>query len=140
MPYILVVEDHDDSARILTSLLTRCGHAATRVADGKQALAAVIQGVPDVIVLDVHLPEMDGVEFLRVLRGHPQWQSIPVILLTAADDETIRRAITHGVFRVFRKGGFELPVLLSAIAEASVLMSVIAEANKHRQSDETPSD
>jgi CheY-like chemotaxis protein len=120
MARVLIVEDHEDSARCLARLLAFGGHVCTRAADGRQALAALLQETPDVVLLDLHMPVMDGVSFLRVLRGgHAAWQSLPVVLLTAADGAAIAEAARYGVSRVFRKGAFELPDLLAAVAETS---------------------
>jgi CheY-like chemotaxis protein len=69
MARVLVVEDHEDSARYVAKFLTFKGHACTCVGSGWDAIAAVTRGTPDVILLDLNMPQMDGVEFLQVLAG-----------------------------------------------------------------------
>jgi CheY-like chemotaxis protein len=121
MSRVLVVEDHEDTCRVLTKLLTAAGHEAVCALNGRAALAALVDGLPDVIVLDLMMPEMDGVEFLRNLREYVRWAFIPVILVTGAGDNSLllQRARHYGVFRVFAKASFELPELLAAIDDAA---------------------
>src|SRR5947209_20580186 len=84
MASILVVDD-DADIRLLTRLiLERDGHAVTLAADGLEAMEAVVEGRPDVVLLDVMMPEVDGYAVLRKLKGaDSDSSSIPVIMLTA---------------------------------------------------------
>jgi len=77
---ILVVDDEERLTSLLQAYLQQEGYRVVTAANGRQALAAVRREPPDLIVLDVMMPEMDGIEFLRVLRAH---HSTPVVLLTA---------------------------------------------------------
>jgi DNA-binding response OmpR family regulator len=77
---ILVVDDEERLTSLLQAYLQQEGYRVVTAANGRQALAAVRREPPDLIVLDVMMPEMDGLEFLRVLRTH---HSTPVVLLTA---------------------------------------------------------
>ena len=84
---ILLVDD-DPRLRDLVGLsLERAGYQVVNVADGNQALAAAKRDKPDLIVLDVGLPEMDGFEVCRRIRTHSE---VPIIFLTARDDEIDR--------------------------------------------------
>lgn len=89
MARILVVEDEPDIARALTALLTRGGHEGMHAADGPAALRAAHELRPQLIVLDIGLPGMDGWEVLSRLRD---LTDIPVLLLTAAgrDEDKVR--------------------------------------------------
>ena len=80
-PRILVVEDHDDLAEALTYNLQQGGYAAESVPDGRDALLAIRSRVPDLVVLDVNLPRMDGFEVLARLRADGVW--CPVLVLSA---------------------------------------------------------
>jgi DNA-binding response OmpR family regulator len=77
---LLIVDDESDLRAELTPLLERAGYEVSNATDGEQALAAVETRHPDLIVLDVLMPKMDGREVLRQLRGSGNWT--PVILLT----------------------------------------------------------
>ncbi|WP_166415789.1 response regulator transcription factor [Cochlodiniinecator piscidefendens] len=84
---ILLVDD-DPRLRDLVGLsLERAGYQVLNVADGNQALVSILRDSPDLIVLDVGLPEMDGFEVCRRIRAHSE---IPIVFLTARDDEIDR--------------------------------------------------
>src|SRR5438045_3953460 len=69
MAYVLVVEDHEDSRDLYAVALKREGHLVVTVADGREALDALGVVRPDVIITDIFMPEMDGLEFLRATRA-----------------------------------------------------------------------
>lgn len=95
---VLVVEDERALARLIQVNLDREGFDTQLAADGKAALAAVAEARPDLIVLDVVMPGIDGFEVLRRLRSDPDTSEIPVVMLTAkADDDSILRGWTEGV-------------------------------------------
>jgi len=83
MASILVVEDHDMSRQVLTSLFTSCGHQVWEAADGGEALALARDNGPDLIITDVLLPKMDGIEFVRRLRQLPEMEAVPLLFYTA---------------------------------------------------------
>lgn len=80
---VLVAEDEPNIVESLTFLLERAGFEVAVETDGRQALDAAIQSPPDVMVLDVMLPELDGYEVLRQLRADRRALSLPVLMLTA---------------------------------------------------------
>ncbi|MGW2560400.1 response regulator transcription factor [Streptomyces sp. NPDC001514] len=87
MQNILVVDDDPTVAEVVTGYLERAGFAVQRAADGPQALRAAGERRPDLVVLDLMLPGMDGLEVCRRLRGQG---AVPVIMLTARGDEDDR--------------------------------------------------
>jgi len=89
---ILVVEDELDLAELLRYNLNVSGHRAEVVHNGKAALDSVAAKKPDLVVLDVMLPEIDGIEVAKRLKGNPETSGIPIIMLTAksADEDQIR--------------------------------------------------
>ena len=118
MASILVVDDDPDSRDVLTRSLSKAGYAVRAAANGRLALIAVATAIPDVVVLDVRMPEMNGVEFLRVIRSYLRWSKMPVILLTAYDEGPhMERARDLGVKRVFLKATYRLDDLLACIRE-----------------------
>ena len=87
---VLVVEDDPDIADLVARYLEKAGYTATRVSSGRDALDAVRAKAPDLIVLDVMLPHVDGLEVCRLLRANDHTASIPIIMLTARAEESER--------------------------------------------------
>jgi DNA-binding response OmpR family regulator len=85
---ILVVEDERDIADLVVHYLQREGYGATPVGDGRTALARAESDNPDMLILDLMLPGMDGLEVCRRLRQNQRTANIPIIMLTAKSEET----------------------------------------------------
>ncbi len=110
---ILVVEDDATIARFVELELGHAGYTVRKVADGKSALDAVAEEEPDLLILDLMLPEIDGLEVARMIRADDK--QFPILMLTA-------RAETHDVVSGFDAGAddylrkpFEIPELLSRV-------------------------
>jgi DNA-binding NarL/FixJ family response regulator len=86
MKKILIVDDDLTLRRILHNSLEQRGYQVVSVGSGKDALARFSQDVPDIIVSDVSMPEMDGFEFCRQLRSQPSGKLIPFIFLSAKNE------------------------------------------------------
>ena len=84
---ILLVEDEDQLRRVMRDLLEREGYVVSEARDGVQALDQVDRHAPDLIMLDLNLPGLDGYGVLQQLRSRPATRSIPVMVLTAKGDE-----------------------------------------------------
>src|SRR6476661_4728462 len=82
---ILVVDDHEDNIELLRARLEARGYEVHGAADGFEALAAVEKIIPDLILLDVMMPKMDGMEVVRRLKANKALPFIPVIMQTALD-------------------------------------------------------
>src|SRR2546430_499564 len=82
-PRILVVDDNEMNRDILVTRLDTQGYELLQAADGEEALAAATQHLPDLILLDVMMPKIDGMEVCRRLKGDPQLPFMPIILVTA---------------------------------------------------------
>ncbi len=80
---ILVVEDHEDNRRILRDLLGAAGYEMIEAHDGAQALATVAASKPDLILMDVQLPGIDGYEVTRQIKADPALAAIPIIAVTS---------------------------------------------------------
>ncbi len=87
---ILIVDDEPDLVRVLEYSLQQAGFETATAPDGESALAKIRQRVPDLIVLDLMLPDLPGTEVCRQLRAAPRTQAVPVIMLTARGDEVDR--------------------------------------------------
>jgi CheY-like chemotaxis protein len=83
MANILLVDDALDASEALARFLERAGQAVHAVSDGRDALQAVLAEKPDLVILDLLMPEMDGPAFLEIVRSYLRLQVLPVIVLTA---------------------------------------------------------
>lgn len=94
---ILVVDDQPANIQVVGSVLGKLGHEIIPAADGATALKRMALRLPDLILLDLLMPEMDGCEVCRRLCENPEWKDVPVIFLSAADDKDfIVRALEAG--------------------------------------------
>jgi twitching motility two-component system response regulator PilG len=80
---ILVVEDEESLLKLESILFTSKGYDVTGARDGREALDSIAQSRPDLVVLDVMLPLLDGFEVCRAIKGNPETCAIPVVMLTA---------------------------------------------------------
>jgi DNA-binding response OmpR family regulator len=87
---ILVVEDDPDIAELVERYLSKAGFSTDRVASGKEALDAITLKAPDLLVLDLMLPHVDGLEICRRVRAHEKTANLPIIMLTARAEESER--------------------------------------------------
>jgi len=115
---ILVVEDDETSRTLVADWLSAYGHIVTAVADGAEALAAVELEKPDVILLDVMMPGMDGFAVCEQLKTNPATAAIPVLFLTALDEREDRlRGIRAGANDFLTKP-LDLPDVLLRVRNA----------------------
>ena len=105
---ILVVDDDPDARARLRTVLTRNGWTVSEAGNGQEALDVVAMAPPQLILLDLTMPVMDGFTFLRELRARPGCADIPVVVLTARDLDADERRQLGGASRVLSKGGTDL--------------------------------
>jgi adenylate cyclase len=101
---VLLVDDDDVVRRGVRQALEPIGWKVTEAENGQVAVDSLTAARPDVIILDLMMPKMDGFEFLDELRSRPDWQDIPVVVITAKDltDED-RDRLNGGVERIIQK-------------------------------------
>jgi DNA-binding response OmpR family regulator len=87
---VLVVEDDADIAQLLERYLEKAGFSTEALSSGRDALAAIAARPPDLLILDLMLPQVDGLEVCRIVRSNQATASIPIIMLTARGDESDR--------------------------------------------------
>ena len=93
---ILIVEDQEDNRRILRDLFASAGYELIEAESGEDALAALATSRPDLILMDIQLPVMDGYEATRQIRTNPDLKSVPIIAVTSyalAGDEAKALAV-----------------------------------------------
>jgi CheY-like chemotaxis protein len=100
----LLVDDDELVRRLVRQVLQPLGWQVSEAENGQVAVEALATAQPDVIILDLMMPKMDGFEFLDELRSRPDWQDIPVVIITAKDlTEKDRARLNGGVERIIQK-------------------------------------
>lgn len=84
MAHILVVDDEPDIVRLVVKLMISRGHEVRTAGDGFEAIEKAASDRPDVIIVDLNLPTMNGFEVCRRLKGDPATRAIPIVMMTAA--------------------------------------------------------
>ena len=80
---ILIVEDHEENRRLLRDLLTSVGYEFVEAVSGEEGLTLAETHVPDLILMDLQLPDVDGYEITRRIRANPALRHIPIIAVTS---------------------------------------------------------
>lgn len=94
---VLIIED-DADCRDLITLILEDEYAVTTVVNGEEALEAIERDKPDIVLLDIMIPHVDGWEVLRRLRADDRYKDLPILAVTAlASEESRQRAIREGV-------------------------------------------
>ncbi len=114
--HVLVVEDDKITRELLESVVRGAGFQVAQAEHGRDALESMKVQVPDLILLDLMMPVMNGFEFMKALRGDPKSREIPVIVLTSKDvtDEE-RRILEGGGSKIMSKGSYGMQDLLEEI-------------------------
>ena len=86
---ILIIDDQEQNLQLLRTLLTMTGHEVITASSGEQAMQQLQLCVPDLILLDVLMPEMNGIDVCRLIKADARWADLPVIFLSAADDKNL---------------------------------------------------
>ena len=119
MATVMVVDDTQVIRDTVSRLLKREGYETICVGSGKEALAALQSSDPDLMLLDIMMPEMDGMECLALLRKEPRWRELPVIIMSAlSDDEHWRRARELGARDYLVKARFSINQILDRVKDA----------------------
>ncbi|MBT3401956.1 MAG: response regulator, partial [Rhodospirillaceae bacterium] len=114
--HVLVVEDDETARTMMRRILVSEGCLVSEAVNGRRALERVSDERPDLILLDLMMPEMNGFEFLQELRANPETIDIPVIVVTAADlTEADRLRLNGGVEQVLQKSEFDREKLLDEV-------------------------
>ncbi|HEV8714372.1 MAG TPA: response regulator [Candidatus Binatia bacterium] len=129
---VLIVEDDEVMRKVFRSVLEERGWTVIEAETGRGALARVAEHRPELIILDLIMPEMDGFEFVAELRKHEAWHAIPIIVVTAKDitPEDWQR-LSGSVEKILQKGAYNREELLQEV-RALVVDSTRREATAQR--------
>lgn len=114
-PRILVAEDDDMSRDMLARRLRRKGYDVVTAVDGRDAVKVAIETEPDLILMDLSMPSVDGWEAVKWVRKNPRIAQVPVIALTAYEIDGIKAAVRTAGFDDFERKPIDLPRLLEKI-------------------------
>jgi signal transduction histidine kinase/CheY-like chemotaxis protein len=118
---VLVVEDDADTREVMCRTLEKASWKVGEAQNGRVALEQLRGNEPDLILLDLMMPEMDGFEFLSELRRHEAWRGIPVVVVTSKDlTEEDRLRLSGYVQKVVQKGGYDRERLLAELRDLLV--------------------
>ena len=118
MSTILIVDDSRDSREPLAKLMRISGYTVESAMDGVEALEAIGKQTPDLILLDLMMPRMDGVTLLKLLRSEGKYKDLPVIVLTANTDPKVVTELGQlGVKHCLTKSRFSFADLQREVKE-----------------------
>ncbi len=115
---VLIVEDDGDMREMLRRRLEKEGWVVTEAANGRVALERVADNRPELILLDLMMPEMDGFQFLEEVRKRQEWRSIPIVVVTAKEltpEDSLR--LTGSVEKILQKGAYSREELLRTVGD-----------------------
>ncbi|MCZ6754525.1 MAG: GAF domain-containing protein [Gemmatimonadetes bacterium] len=117
-PVALVIEDDPATRGLLRRTLEQAGWNVAEARHGKDGLARLSERPPELVLLDLMMPEMDGFEFLEAMRARDAWRHVPVVVITAKDlTDDDRRRLNGGVDRIVEKGGQVFEKLVEELRE-----------------------
>jgi CheY-like chemotaxis protein len=120
MSYVLIVDDNADACETLGKFLTKAGHEVSTASNGQEALDSILKRLPDALVLDLFMPEMDGCDLLSILRSYLRLQALPVIIWTGVPDSPLLdRATRMHINGVCVKGTTSFEEILATIARGT---------------------
>jgi CheY-like chemotaxis protein len=133
---ILIVDDTPDNLRLLSQMLSEQGYGVRAVTSGSRALASVQAAPPDLILLDVKMPEMDGYQVCKALKADPETRDIPIIFISALDalQDKVQAFAVGGVDYVTKP--FQLEEVVARVETHLALRRLqkqLQEANKRLQ-------
>ena len=132
---VMVVEDDPTTREMMVRMLHKAGWQVIEAENGEVALQHLQKHLPDLILLDLMMPQMDGFEFIIQLRQHRAYSSIPVVVLTAKDISIEDRLwLNNRVDTVFQKGAYSREELFVELRQ--LLVGAVSQSSKTEQCDE----
>lgn len=117
MATVMIVDDHSDTARIISAFLTRAGYETIPVHDVPSALQTLDQRLPDVIITDLMMPYQSGLDLLTDVRSNPKTRDVPVIVYSAVSEQRyVDEAMSAGASDFWLKGAMSASDLRNRLA------------------------
>ena len=117
MSTILIVEDNEKNMKLVRDILRHQGHTTLEAATGEEGVRLAAEHLPALILMDIQLPGIDGVEALRRIRAQPALAAVPVIAITASVMPDDRRHIAASGFDAFLTKPISLKPFLATVAQ-----------------------
>ena len=118
MSLILIVEDNEKNMKLARDVLQVKGYTTLEAVSGEDGVKLAVEQKPDLVLMDIQLPGMNGIEALRVLRANPVTAEIPVIAVTASVMQQDRKQITEAGFDAYVGKPINLKEFLDAVRTA----------------------
>jgi two-component system, cell cycle response regulator DivK len=115
MSLVLIVEDNEKNMKLVRDVLQVKGYATLEAVTAEDGIKLAMEHKPDLVLMDIHLPGMNGIEALGVLRADPATASIPVIAVTASVMQQDRKLITYAGFDAYVGKPINLKEFLDAV-------------------------
>ena len=116
MTKVLVIDDAPAMRSSLSRVLRKEGFEVSAAGDGLQGIGFVATRPPDLIVLDLNMPHMNGLEVLKRLRENPLWRTVPVLVFSGSPNEmTLKQARDLGATEILMKGEAQMPEVISRV-------------------------
>lgn len=119
LPLILIVDDLEDNIFLLSMILESEGYQIESAMSGQEALTKIETIAPDLVLLDVMMPDMTGFQVIEKIRKNPQFAKLPIILLTAYTDLDFAKGLTMGANGFFSKP-IDADVLLKQVETLTI--------------------
>ncbi len=121
---ILIVDDVADNIRLLSRILVKRGYQTRKALNGRIALTAIEASKPDLILLDIQMPDMTGYELCALIKSDPNTYDIPIIFLSANDDPSEKRKAIHLGGADYIAKPFNIEQLIEAIKKQIKVASI----------------
>lgn len=118
MGRILIIDDDTDLSTLISAHLSHAGHSVSHAENGREGVAQAEASPPDLIILDINMPVMDGTKVMKALRGTPAAANVPVIALSALSHPEMRDDM-HGLgCKAYIVKPVDIPTLLKTVDNA----------------------
>lgn len=115
---VLIVEDEQSMQRALKNKIEHAGYAVSCANDGEEALVSLRASRPELVLLDLIMPKMDGISVLRQMKSDESLRSVPVVILTnLSSGDKVAEAMQLGIFDFLVKANYSLDDVLKKVAE-----------------------
>jgi two-component system, cell cycle response regulator DivK len=118
MSLILIIEDNEKNMKLARDVLQVKGYATLEALTGEEGVKLAIEQKPDLVLMDIQLPGINGIEALRILRANPHTAAIPVIAVTASVMQQDRKQIMEAGFDAYVGKPIDLKEFLDAVRKA----------------------